>query len=183
MRYRFHSEQWLPYPVEEVFAFFANPENLPRLMPSWQDARIEQAIFAPPPPRPLSGGPGIHAAVAGPGSCVTLGFRPFPHSPFRLSWEAEISEFQWNHHFCDIQLRGPFVYWRHCHTVVSEVGFDLAANAVAGTILRDEVEYEVPFGTLGRFAHRLFLSRQLGRTFAYRQARTLTLLAPAAHHR
>ena len=36
MHHTFTSEQWLPYPVEPVFAFFANPENLPRLMPKWQ---------------------------------------------------------------------------------------------------------------------------------------------------
>ena len=42
MRHPFAAEQWLPYPVELVFAFFANPQNLPRLMPAWQKARIEE---------------------------------------------------------------------------------------------------------------------------------------------
>lgn len=183
MRYSFHSEQWLPYSVDEVFAFFANPENLPRLMPRWQDARIEEAVLAPAPPRPSAGRANLRSAVAGPGSRITLSFRPFPYSPVRLSWEAEISEFKWDHHFCDIQLRGPFASWRHCHTVAPEVCFDRAANAVAGTVLRDEVEYDVPFGILGRLAHGLFLSRQLHKTFAYRQARTLTLLAAASRTR
>ncbi len=40
MRHTFQTEQWLPFPVELVFAFFAYPENLPRLMPAWQKARI-----------------------------------------------------------------------------------------------------------------------------------------------
>ena len=52
MRHHFNAEQWLPYPVELVFAFFSNPENLPRQMPTWQKARIEEATFAPPPPHP-----------------------------------------------------------------------------------------------------------------------------------
>ncbi|HEY5214106.1 MAG TPA: SRPBCC family protein, partial [Acidobacteriaceae bacterium] len=52
MRLRFHTEQHLPYPIETVFAFFADPANLPRLMPAWQRARIDHATFVPPPPPP-----------------------------------------------------------------------------------------------------------------------------------
>ena len=51
MRHFFQAEQWLPYPIETVFAFFANPENLPPLMPAWQKARIEKLSIVPPPPR------------------------------------------------------------------------------------------------------------------------------------
>ena len=29
MGYTFQTEQWLPYPVEDVFALFADPRNLP----------------------------------------------------------------------------------------------------------------------------------------------------------
>ena len=49
MRYRFTAEQNIPYPLETAFAFFADPANLPRLMPSWQDARIDTATFVAPP--------------------------------------------------------------------------------------------------------------------------------------
>jgi hypothetical protein len=85
MRYTYHSEQWLPYPLELVFAFFANPENLPRLMPHWQKARIEEAAFAPPPPAPQSTSfPSRKTIVAGVGTRLTLSFRPFPYSPLRV---------------------------------------------------------------------------------------------------
>jgi len=49
MRHRFHGQQWLAFPVERVFAFFANPANLPRLMPASQKARVEEAILVAPP--------------------------------------------------------------------------------------------------------------------------------------
>ena len=26
----------------------------------------------------------------------------------------------WNDHFCDLQLRGPFAFWRHCHSFLAE---------------------------------------------------------------
>src|ERR1700704_5799181 len=106
MRAHFHAEKWLPQPVELVFAFFANPENLPRLMPKWQAARIEEASFRPPPPHP--GTPRYPGIAAGDGTRLTLSFRPFPYSPVRISWEAAIGHFIWNQQFCDTQLRGPF---------------------------------------------------------------------------
>jgi ligand-binding SRPBCC domain-containing protein len=169
MRHIYHSEQWLPYPVDLVFAFFANPENLPRLMPPWQKARIEEASFAPPPPRPASAHP-LRSIAAGPGTRITISFRPIPYSPFRIPWEAEIDEFVWNSHFADRQLRGPFVYWHHRHTVQQKA----RANS-AGTLLRDEIEYEPALGALGEIANAL-IAHQLRSTFAYRKLRTTELL-------
>src|ERR1700710_2184838 len=104
MLHTYQTEQWLPYPIELVFAFFANPENLPRLMPPWQKARIEEASFVPPPPLP--GTPRPKSIAAGTGTRLPLSFRPFPYSPIRVPWEAEISDFAWNNRFCDTQLRG-----------------------------------------------------------------------------
>ena len=173
MSHTFHSEQWLPYPIELVFAFFANPENLPRLMPPWQKARIEEAAFAAPPPRPVVDNPTlrIRSIAAGPGTRVTISFRPFPYSPLRVPWEAEISEFVWNDHFCDLQLRGPFAFWRHCHRFQSE-----SRDNTTGTLLTDQVEYSLPYGTLGTLANQLIIARQIRATFAHRQQRTLDLL-------
>jgi hypothetical protein len=45
----FESEQWLPAPIEPVFLFFADPTNLPRVMPAWMDLRIERETIVPPP--------------------------------------------------------------------------------------------------------------------------------------
>jgi ligand-binding SRPBCC domain-containing protein len=178
MPFTFSSEQWLPYPVELVFAFFANPENLPRLMPTWQKARIEEADFAPPPPRPLAPDPALRfkSIAAGAGTRMTFSFRPFPYAPIRVPWEAEISEFAWNDHFCDIQLRGPFASWKHCHRLRPETRGDNSGGLIHGTMLRDEVEYTMHFGRLGEIAQRLFISRQIQSIFNYRQTRTLELL-------
>jgi ligand-binding SRPBCC domain-containing protein len=176
MRYSFHTEQWLPYPVEQVFSFFANPENLPRLMPLWQDARIEKALLAPAPPRPPSVFATIQPnAIAGSGTLLTLSFRPIPLSPVRISWQAEIRDFAWNDHFCDHQLRGPFLFWHHCHTVKSH--HNANQPFLPGTLLLDHVDYELPLGGIGRVANRLFVSTQLRRIFDFRHARTLELLA------
>lgn len=169
---RFQTEQWLPYPVEHVFAFFADPRNLPRLMPGWQRTHIE-AITLIPPPESRSGDTGV---VAGSGTRLTLSFRPFPYSPLRLSWEALIEDFIGDHSFCDVQLRGPFRFWRHCHTVEAAAS---PLDGSPGTLLRDDVTYELPLGPLSALVDTLFLQRQLAATFRYRQQRTMELLA---HH-
>jgi len=173
MRHTFQAEQWLPYPVEVVFAFFANPENLPRLMPKWQKARIEEALFAAPPPRPAPVDPALRSRgiAAGIGTKITLSFRPFPFSPIRVPWEAEIVDFAWNDHFCDSQLRGPFAHWHHCHRAVAET-----RDGIPGTLLRDQIEYEMHFGKFGELAQRIVVQSQIAKIFSYRQKRTAELL-------
>jgi len=173
MRYTYHAEQWLPYPVDVVFAFFANPENLPRLMPRWQKAQIEEAAFTPPPPRPAVDIPLDPTSIAaGVGTRLTASFRPFPFSPIRTSWEAEITDFVWNDRFCDRQLRGPFAYWNHCHSVRKEKRADNE-----GTLLLDDIEYGMPFGKFGELAQHIFVARQLCSTFDYRHSRAADLLS------
>ncbi len=170
MRHELKTEQWVPYPVELVFAFFANPENLPPLMPRWQRARIEEAKFVAPPERPRDRLP-LRSFAAGTGSIITISFRPFPFSPVRLPWEALIAEFAWNDHFCDEQVRGPFAYWRHCHHVSEE-----QREGQAGTLVRDLVTYEMKFGAAGELAHSLAMRRQMQGLFAFRQRRLVALL-------
>src|SRR5271155_4143083 len=101
MRHRFQTEQWLPYPSDRVFAFFANPANLPPLMPEWQQARIEKTVIVPPPSF-------ASRFAAGKGSWIMISFRPLPFIPLRLEWDAYIDELQWNEFFCDEQKKGPF---------------------------------------------------------------------------
>ncbi|HEY4379868.1 MAG TPA: SRPBCC family protein [Acidobacteriaceae bacterium] len=169
MRFSYHAEQWLSHPAVQVFEFFANPGNLSLLMPDWQRAQIEKASILPPPQRPDHAN---HATAAGVGSRFTLRFRPFPFSPVRLRWEAEITEFSWNHHFCDEQVRGPFAYWKHCHYIRP-----IRWQGVDAAVLADDIEYEPSFGAVGTLAHRLFLRAQIERSFAYRQSQLNTVLA------
>lgn len=168
MSFIYHSEQLLPQPIEDVFAFFADPANLPALMPLWQQARIERADIVPAPRSPISS----PTTAASTGTRLTLSFRPFPHAPFRIRWEAQIVEFAMNSLFRDRQVRGPFASWDHSHRLraIDRQGFD-------ATLVVDHVEYELPFGWLGRLAHRLFLRRQIEDTFAFRQAKVAAIFA------
>jgi ligand-binding SRPBCC domain-containing protein len=172
MRQQFKAEQWLPYPLETVFNFFANPENLPRLMPRWQRARIEQATFRAPPPPP-AGRRIPPTIVAGDGSQMTLSFRALPFVPLRQSWLAAIGHFHWDEGFCDTQLSGPFFFWHHCHTVAASAH---PTTGAAGTLLRDAVEFQLPLDPVSRVALPL-VRKQMATLFAYRHRATEEWLA------
>ena len=165
MRHQFHAEQWVPYAPEQVFAFFADPANLPPLMPAWQAARIERATYVPPPGAPAG------KVVAGVGSVITISFRAVPLLPLRMEWDAVIREFQWNEHFCDEQVRGPFKHFYHCHRIRPET-----RRGVAGTLVSDAVEYELPFGRLGDAGNVVVMKGQLRGLFSHRQKMLVQLL-------
>jgi len=173
MRFRFETEQWLPYPPELVFSFFANPANLPRLLPGWQKARLEEATFRPPPPQP-SGSQGAPVFAAGDGTRLTLSFRPVPLSPLRIAWEAEIEGFQWNRGFADTQLRGPFRYWRQQHEIASDFQPE---TRKAGALVIDRIEYELPLPDVLAMAADKLMKLQIAALFRYRHKRTGELLA------
>lgn len=173
---RFETSQWVPFPVELVFAFFANPSNLPHLMPPKMKGRIEDVRLQPPPPRPVPADPArrFQSVAAGEGSEILISFCPIAWLPQRVSWMARITEFAWNSHFIDEQVRGPFKKFRHRHGISSQVRDD-----VEGTLVADAVEFALPGGVLGGLASGI-VRGQLEKSFDYRQKRLPEILAAAA---
>ena len=94
------------------------------------------------------------------GSEIVTSFRVVPFLPFRAQWIALITEFEWNHHFADVQKQGPFKSFHHRHELREET-----RDQVRGTVVRDVIEYDVGFGWLGELAQRLFVSRQIAANF------------------
>lgn len=203
----FTTSQWVPYPVELVFAFFANPNNLPHLTPKWQKARIEDLRLQPPPLRPLAANPEhrFQSPAAGAGSELLVSMRLAPGLPMRAGWQLRIAEFAWYDHFQDELVKGPFAAWRHTHHVVREemreemreatrekkstgtqVGAEADDTSIAaeagtdGTRITDELSYELPLGPLGELAHAIFVRRQIESTFAFRRQRLTEILPVAA---
>ena len=173
---RFESRQWTPYPVELVFAFFANPSNLPHLMPPKLEARIEDARIEPPPVRPVAQDPARRflSVAAGVGSEILVSFYPIPWVPKRLSCMARITGFEWNSYISDEQARGPFTLFRHRHGIAAEF-----REGQEGTRVTDAIEFSVPFGMVGRLGSVL-ARRELARAIAHRQMRLPEILEAAA---
>lgn len=125
---------------ERLFAFHASPGALERLTPPWEPVNL------------VEGGDSIRV-----GARVVLEMRV---GPVPLRWVAEHVEYDPPHAFADVQVSGPFRKWHHRHIFL--------ANGPTGSTLRDEVHYEVPLGTLGRWCGGWFVRRKLARMFDYR---------------
>jgi ligand-binding SRPBCC domain-containing protein len=169
MTYRIQFEQWVPIGIETVFLFFANPNNLPRIMPPDSGTKLAALRLAHPPDS-TAPVPNLDS-LAGVGSEIVTSFRPFTFLPFRAEWIALITEFEWNHHFADIQKKGPFRQFQHRHEFTAET-----RNGASGTTIRDMIEYDPGFSVLGDLAQKLFIAPSLRQTFEYRQRMLLKIL-------
>lgn len=140
MPHIFERQQLLRASRSEVFSFFSNAANLEELTPS--SLRFEILT-----PRPIEMRSGTRIDY----KLVLFGV------PFR--WQTLIESFTPETGFVDTQLKGPYKLWRHTHEFVEVEG---------GTLMKDRVEYEVPFGPLGAVARVMFVARQLKYIFDYR---------------
>src|ERR1700692_1105304 len=163
MPYRLQFADWVPVPTPRVFAFFSNPENLPRLMPPETAAKINGFQLFSPPLLPDQDAITTHHA-AGTGSIIETSFRPFRWISWRRQCPAVITEFEWNDPFADVQQKGPFKHWHHRHEFLPE-----SHNGFNGTLVRDLIEYEVGFGPLGGLANSLFIEHGIRQIFKRRQ--------------
>lgn len=118
--YLLETEQLIPHPLEEVFAFFARPENLEALTPPWLNFQI-----VTPSPVPIHEG-------------ALIDYRLKLHG-IPIKWKTEITDWEPPHRFVDLQLKGPYRLWRHEHTFEAQN---------EGTLMRDKVEYAVLGGAL-----------------------------------
>jgi ligand-binding SRPBCC domain-containing protein len=155
MPHRSEFADWVPFPLKRVFLFFANPENLPRVMPPAADTRIEGLSLVSPPLFP--GFTSLGQPLAGVGSEIVTSFRLVPPLPFRGRWIARITEFEWNHYFANVQVQGPFKSWLHRHELAQET-----RNGIDGTVVSDRIEHEIGFGSLGAIAQKVFVDPNEG---------------------
>lgn len=118
--HEFQSEIWLPRPVDEVFAFFADPTNLDAITPAWLNFQMVT--------------PGPIKMRVGTLLDYRLRIRGFP-----VRWRSKITGWEPPHGFVDEQVRGPYRLWIHEHN------FELRD---AGTLVRDYVRYAIPFDLL-----------------------------------
>jgi ligand-binding SRPBCC domain-containing protein len=131
-------------PAEEVYAWHALPGALERLTPPETHAKVIETTG------------GIER-----GARVELQFGRWP---FRRRWVAEHQDFKDGRYFSDIQISGPFAYWKHTHT--------FEPDGPSACFLEDRVEYALPFGIVGRWVAGWYVRRKLAKLFEYRHSVT-----------
>jgi ligand-binding SRPBCC domain-containing protein len=173
MEPQFEVSHWVPFPADLVFAFFADPSNLPLLMPPRLEVRIEESDLHAPPVRPATSEAIRKLPVnpAGAGSDILVSFLPLSWLPMRVQWRVRITEFEWNSHFCDEQIEGPFKEFHHRHTIRPEV-----RRGHWGTLVTDTIDFAMPFGPLGSLGSR-FVRHDLAESFAHRKKRLPEIMA------
>lgn len=134
-------EQFIPRPIDEVFAFFDKPENLADITPR----ELDFTLLTPTP------------ILMRRGALIDYLIRPFPF--LRLHWRTLITGYDPAHQFVDEQLVGPYTFWHHTHTFEETDG---------GTIIHDEIRYLLPFGWLGNHFGAPFVHSRLNVIFDYR---------------
>ena len=139
--YELRRQVIIPAPIEDVFSFFSDAENLNAITPAWLDFRI----LTPLPIR-------MEKNVLIDYSLKLLGFR--------VSWKTEIVEWQPPDRFVDRQIKGPYRVWEHMHMFAENNG---------GTQMTDIVRYAVPGFVLSPLIHFLFVRPRLEKIFSFRE--------------
>lgn len=134
----------MPVSADELYAWHTRPGAFERLAPPWD---VPEVVAR-------SGGiePGSRLEMK-----VGMG-------PISKRWVAVHGETEPGRQFVDEQESGPFARWRHVHRMQPK-GDDASE-------LRDEIEYALPLGALGRVVGGGITRAKLERMFRYRHAVT-----------
>lgn len=140
--YHLKTEQFLPIDKNEAWAFFSSPYNLQKITPESMGFEIIS--------EPLGS---IYA-----GQIIKYRVKPVLGIP--LFWMTEITHVKEGDYFIDEQRFGPYALWHHQHHFKEVDG---------GIEMTDIINYKLPLGLLGNFAHWLFVRKQLEGIFSYRR--------------
>ncbi|MDW8350502.1 MAG: SRPBCC family protein [Anaerolineae bacterium] len=133
-------------PLDRVWAFHDDPTALPKVMTGPVKMHIHHVD------RPLR-----------PGSRILMTMQI---GPIRRRWNVRLREREAPHFFTDEQIEGegPFRRWRHTHL--------FEAIDAQRTRVIDRLEYELPFGVIGKIGAALFGTLIMRGMFASRARAT-----------
>lgn len=128
--------------ITDAWNFFSSPYNLAKITPESMKFRVVAENLEP---------------VIYDGMRIDYTVSPILGIP--MSWRTKITDVVEKCYFVDFQEKGPYKYWRHLHE------FEITDE---GVLMKDTVQYQLPLGFLGDFAHWLFVKRKLKKIFDYR---------------
>tara|TARA_B100001113_G_scaffold73297_1_gene56863 strand:+ start:51 stop:578 length:528 start_codon:yes stop_codon:yes gene_type:complete len=149
--YSLKVKQKINQPIEEVWSFFATPKNLNELTPKNMSFKI------------ISG----RSNDFFPGKIISYSVNPFKY--WKIKWVTEITHINKNKLFIDEQRFGPYLMWHHEHHFIK--------NDDGSTTIYDKVIYKIPYGIIGKIAHKLFIRKRLKEIFNFRKKRINELFA------
>ena len=140
--YQLKTKQNIPISIDKAWSFFSNPENLKKITPKEMNFTI----------------------ISGDNRSIYSGqiiqYKVTPMLGISTKWVTEITHVKEKEYFVDEQRFGPYALWHHKHFIKEIEG---------GIEMEDIVDYKIPFGLLGQFAHWLFVKNKLNQIFKYRE--------------
>jgi ligand-binding SRPBCC domain-containing protein len=140
--YQLKRQQIVSTDMETCWKFFSSPQNLAVITPAY----MRFTVLTEQPEKVYEG--------------LIIAYSVSPVLRIPLKWVTEIKYVKENRFFVDEQRKGPYSLWHHEHH------FEQVED---GVLMTDIVSYSLPYGWIGRLAHRLFVKRQLEEVFDYRR--------------
>lgn len=140
--YQFTQTQKIPAPLDAVWEFISNPNNLKEITPASLDFRVTSHHNGTP----------MYA-----GMIITYIVKPLFGIP--LKWMTEITHVKEKEYFVDEQRVGPYRLWHHQHKI---------EPIADGVLMTDIVTYMPPFYFIGTIANQFVIRRKLREIFDYR---------------
>jgi uncharacterized protein (TIGR01777 family) len=137
----FYAEQFIPHPIEKVFAFFSDAQNLGKITPSFLNFKIEKTTS--------------EKIEKNTQISYSLQVHGVP-----IHWLTDITEWQPPYSFVDNQLKGPYSLWYHHHR------FD---EVEGGTLMMDWIRYRLPLGKVGQWVGLAKIKSDVSEIFQYRR--------------
>ncbi len=141
MMFQLQRKQQLNCDINTAWKFFSSPNNLADITPGDMDFIVKDELD-----QEIFVGMEINYTVS-----------PIMRIP--LKWKTIITEVDYEKSFVDFQAKGPFKLWNHKH--------EFFPNE-QGVLMIDTVDYQLPFGVLGKIAHQLLVKKKLENIFNYR---------------
>ena len=141
--YQIKRIQNIPIELKKAWDFFSQPDNLKLITPDYLNFKI------------------LSKSDAGemyPGMIITYTLSPLFH--ISINWATEISQVKEYKYFIDNQIKGPYKIWHHEHHF---------KETEQGVEMRDILYYEIPYGFVGRFLHKLIIGKKVNEIFNYRE--------------
>lgn len=155
MSYQLKKEQQLYCDIQTAWDFFSSPHNLSRITPK----EMGFIVLSDLPEGEIHKGMIIDYTVS-------------PVLGIPLKWQTQITEVNYQKSFTDFQKKGPYKLWRHHHEFIPNQN---------GVLMVDTVDYELPFGIIGKMVHSLMVKKKLKHIFDYRYQVLEALFTPLKH--
>ena len=142
MKYQLKRQQQLNCDLKTAWKFFSSANNLSEITPKDMNFIVRTELNDDE----------IYEGMI-------IDYYVSPLFGIKLNWQTLITKVVHQEKFSDFQNKGPFKLWHHHHEFVENEN---------GVLMYDTVDYELPFGFLGKIAHSLIVKKKLENIFNYR---------------